>query len=77
MNKIKQLCKNSGIRQAELAERLGYHPQYISNLARGRMKITYQFVARIRESYGEEAAALFLPHVGSTLPKSSNLLATQ
>lgn len=77
MNAIKQLTQSLGMRQREIAARLGYHPQYISNLARGRMPITPQFVARVNEELGAEQAALFLPHVGSTLPESNKLLATQ
>ena len=41
------------------------------------MPITPQFVARVNEELGAEQAALFLPHVGSTLPESNKLLATQ
>ena len=77
MNAIKQLSKTLGMRQLEIATRLGYHPQYISNLARGRMPITPQFVARVEQEFGQAAAALFFAHLGSTLPTISTSLPAQ
>lgn len=77
MNAIKQMKATLGMRQLEIAERLGYHPQYISNLARGRMPITPQFVARVEQEFGQAAAALFLPHVGTIMPTKSTSLPAQ
>jgi len=57
--------------QAEMAKRLGYHKQYISNLVNGRMPITNAFIGRVMSVYGADAAEIFLSAMVSNLTVES------
>lgn len=70
MNEIQEFAKAHQCTQAEMAERLGYSSQYISNLAVGRMPITSAFVGRVIRAYGLDAAQFFLPALDRNLTET-------
>lgn len=67
MNVLRQFLEEHCLQQQELANRLGYTPQYMSNLVNGRDPITPAFVGKVTLHFGAAAASLFLPYMGTKL----------
>jgi len=62
-NPIKQLAAHTGQSQAALAAKTGYTAQSISNVARGRTRVTYQLVGRVAFYFGHDAGDILRPFI--------------
>lgn len=63
---LKKVMKEKGIKQSELAERLGVTSQYISGVCTGRLSISFKRLNEIAEILGVEALSLLVPSDNST-----------
>ena len=70
-NVLIQFLKNNQISQKQLAQELGYHPQYISNLVVGQSPVTNAFIGRIAIIYGSKEAEIFFPYLDTKLSKNN------
>lgn len=58
---LKQVCKEHGITLTELGRRIGKSKQYMSELARGNIRLTYDMAVKIAEALNTTPDDLFLP----------------
>ncbi len=65
-NKIRDLRQENRWSQRELADRLGVHPQTISDIERGRNQMTLERLDRVLEALGYQAAVELTPFDNKT-----------
>ena len=65
--KIKEICKNEGITLKELGKRIGKSKQYMSELASGNIRLTYDMAVEIAKAFDKTPDEIFMP------PKSNNI----
>lgn len=58
---LKQICKDNGITLTELGRRINKSKQYMSELARGNIKMTYDMAVDIATSLDTTPDKIFLP----------------
>lgn len=55
-----KICEERNITLAELGRRIGKSRQYMSELARGNIRLTYEMALKIAEALGTTPDSLFL-----------------
>lgn len=55
------ICQEHGVSLAELGRRIGKSKQYMSELARGNIRLRYDMAVQIAEALGATPDKLFLP----------------
>lgn len=56
-----EICQEHGLTLAELGRRIGKSKQYMSELARGNIRLKYDMAVKIAEVFGTTPDKLFLP----------------
>ena len=59
-----EICDEHGITLTELGRRVGKSKQYMSELSRGNIRMTYEMAMKIAQALGTTPDKLFL-HIGS------------
>lgn len=67
---IKTLRENKKLTQAELAKKLGYHTQFISNIERGMCLIPGEQISAFAEALGVHKNKLVTPYLEDHLEKA-------
>lgn len=67
VNYISDICKNHGITATELGKRIGKSKQYMSELGKGNIRLTYEMALKIASSLGTKPDALFLQTVSKQI----------
>jgi len=60
-NRLREICAENNITLQELGARLGKSRQYMSELGRGNIRLTYDMAVKIAQVFGTTPDALFLP----------------
>lgn len=58
---LKQVCQEHGTSLAALGRKIGKSKQYMSELARGNIRLTYDMAVRIAMALNTTPDSLFLP----------------
>lgn len=58
---LMQICKDHDITLAELGRRIGKSRQYMSELARGNIRLTYEMAIKIAQALNTTPDNLFMP----------------
>lgn len=58
---LKQICKERGLTLTELGRRIGKSKQYMSELAKGNIRLTYDMAVKIAVALNTTPDDLFLP----------------
>ena len=64
---LRQICKNYGMTLTELGKRLGKSKQYMSELARGNIRLSYGMAVDIAMVFNTTPDALFLDNVSNDI----------
>lgn len=59
-NRLREICAENNITLQELGARLGKSRQYMSELGRGNIRLTYDMAVKIAQVFGTTPDALFL-----------------
>lgn len=59
-NKLSQICLDHGTNLKELGDKLGKSRQYMSELARGNIKLSYEMATKIASAFGTTPDTIFL-----------------
>ncbi len=59
--RIKETCKKEGITLKELGKRIGKSKQYMSELAKGNIRLTYDMAVDIAKVFNTTPDEIFLP----------------
>lgn len=58
---LREICKEHGITLTELGRKIGKSKQYMSELARGNIRLRYDMAVKIAEVFGATPDEIFLP----------------
>jgi putative transcriptional regulator len=61
MQTLRKICEERGISLTELGRRIGKSKQYMSELSRGNIRLTYEMAVKIAQALGTTPDDLFLP----------------
>jgi putative transcriptional regulator len=66
-NRLREICAENNMTLQELGARLGRSKQYMSELGRGNIRLTYEMAVKIAQVFDTTPDKLFLPYESNNM----------
>lgn len=70
-NRLREICAQHDMTLQELGRHLGKSKQYMSELGRGNIRLTYNMALKIARVFGTTPDALFLPEESNNMGQNN------